>query len=415
MSKIHSSDFKPRIFPINGLTSPSEIDRAQSIDPGVSLNREEVNEIGRFDSVGYFKKSPTVSYSLTQLENGSIEFYKQLVNTDVKGDIAEDAISLSDFKTPYFDICAYLTDDDGVFKGTLSYPNLRTSGFSINISEPQAIIERSFDLVGESAVIWQGDNKYVIYKEHVAGSGDDNEIDLTAKVPVEDPLKTGVYMTRVVKVTTLGVTTVLTADDYTYTSGTKILEVTTVDTGDTIKVWYTSSTAPDVQFVDNDVDPAGILGDCASIYLFVPGSGKPSSTDYIYRLQSVSMDVSFDREDQREVGNKDVVSRGITNSTVSITLGRMLDTFTVEEILAGQAEGFGKIDVENLSDDISLIVKVFGDNTKDSGVFKYGFKATGLSPMDLSNGTSVNAYVDAENTLEGNNLIISADSSVIGI
>jgi len=415
MSNIHASDYKPRMFPITGLASPSEIDRAQSIDPSISLNREKVEEIGRDGVVGYLKKSPTVTYALTQLENGSIEFYQQLVNTTVKGNIGEDEITLNDFKTPYFDICAYLTDDDDTFKGTVCYPNLRTSGFSLTISEPQAIIERSFDLVGESAVIWQGDNKYVIYVEHVAGSGADDEIDLSTRVPAEDPTEAGKYMTRVVKVSSLGVTTVLEEADYTYTSGTTTLEIGTIATGDTIKVWYTSATAPDVQFVDNDVDPAGILGDSASIYLYVPGTGKPSSTDYVYRLQSVTMDVSFDREDLREIGNKDVVSRGITNSTVSVTLGRIISTFTVEEVLAGVAEGFGKIDVANLSDAITLIAKVFGDNTKDSSVFKYGFKASGLSPMDISNGAGVNAYVEAENTLEGENLIISADTSKLGI
>jgi len=415
MSNIHASDYKPRMFPIKGLASPSEIDRVQSIDPSVSLNREKVEEVGRDGVVGYLKKSPTVSYALTQLENGSIEFYQQLVNTTVKGNIGEDEITLNDFKTPYFDICAYLTDDDDSFIGTLCYPNLRTSGFSLTISEPQAIIEKSFDLVGESAVIWQGDNKYIIYVEHVAGSGADDEIDLSAKVPAEDPTEADKYMTRVVKVSSLGVTTELTSADYTYTSGTKILEIGSIATDDTIKVWYTSATAPDVQFVNNDSDPAGILGDSASIYLYVPGSGKPSSTDYIYRLQSVTMDVSFDREDLREIGNKDVVSRGITNSTVSVTLGRILSTFTVEEVLAGKAEGFGKIDIADLSDNISLIVKIFGDNTKDPSVFKYGFKASGLSPMELSNGAGVNAYVEAENTLEGETLIISADTSKLGI
>ena len=107
----HSSKLKPRIFPINGDTVPSEIDRAQAIDPTISTNREKVEEIGRVLPVGYVKKSPTLGYRLTQYEYGSIEFWQKLINSDVLGNDGETEIAISDFKTPYFDVCAYLTDD----------------------------------------------------------------------------------------------------------------------------------------------------------------------------------------------------------------------------------------------------------------------------------------------------------------
>lgn len=409
---IHSSDYKPRIFSVLGDVAPAEIDRAQAIDPTVSLNREEAKEIGRKEIVGYIKKSPTVGYRLTQYEYGNIEFWQKLVNTSVKGNDEQEEIDLDDFKTPYFDICAYLTDDDETFRGTVWYPNLRTSGFSLTIGDPDAIIERGFDFVGESAIIWTDANKYFIYDEHTAGSASDNVIDLTAKAPAEDPDVAGKYMQRVVRVRS-GVSTVLTTDDYSYSDGSKELTITTIETDDLIKVYYTSATEPDVMFTKNDEDPAGLLADSVSIYLYIPGSGKPSSSDYLYRLQSVTIDVSFDREDQKEIGNKEVVKRGITDKTVAITLGRILEQFTIEEVLRGEGEGYGKIDVSKLSDQITLIVKVFSDNMKDT--FKYGFKATGLSPMELRGGAGINAYVEAENSLEGENLIISADVDKLGI
>lgn len=409
---IHSSKYKPRIFPVLSDSVPAEIDRAQAIDPTVSLNREPIEEIGRETVVGYIKRSPTVGYRLTQYEYGNIEFWQKLINTSTKGNVGQDEIDLDDFKTPYFDICAYLTDDDGTFRGTVWYPNLRTSGFSLTIGDPDAIIERGFDFVGESAITWQGDNKYLIYKEHTCGSGSDNVIDLSAKAPTEDPDVTDKFMQRVVRVRS-GVSTVLTTDDYSYSDGSKELTITTVLTDDLIKIYYTSAIAPDVQFSDNDADPAGLIADSVSIYLYIPGSGKPSSSDYVYKLQSVTVDVSFDREDQKEIGNVDVVKRGITDKTVTITLGRILEQFTVEEVLRGVATDFGKIDIAKLSDQITLIVKVFSDNTK--GTFKYGFKASGLSPQEIRGGAGVNAYVEAENTLEGESLIISADTSKLGI
>jgi len=410
---IQSAYYRPRIFPIMGDGVPAEIDRAQSIDPTVSLNREEVNEIGRDGAVGFNKTSPTVSYRLTQLENGSIEFWQKLVNSSTLGADGETEIALSDFKTPYFDICGYLTDDDGTFRGTVLYPALRTAGFSIAISDPQASIERSFDLVGEKAQIWQGDNKYYIYNTHTAGSGGDDEIDLSAKAPAENPNEAGKYIERVVRVRSGVSTELVETTDYSYSDITKLLTIVSIQTSDIIKTYYTSATAPDVMFTENDSDKPALLGDSVSIYLYIPGSGKPSSSDYIYRLQSATLDVSFDREDIRELGNKDVVARGITNNNVTVTLGRIVERFTVEEVLAGQAPDFGLIDVEEFSDQITLIIKVFDDNTKAN--FKYGFKATGLTPNEVRFGATVNEYTNIDDTLEGESLIISADASVIGI
>ncbi len=410
---IHASKYKPRIFPVLRNTDPAEIDRAQAIDPTISLNREKIEEIGRDKPVGYLKKSPTVGYRLTQLEYGSIEFWQKLINDEGKGDSGQNPITIEDFKVSYFDICAYLTDDDGTFRGTIWYPSLRTSGFSITIGDPQANIERGFDFVGESAIIWQGDNKYLIFKKHVAGSGTDNVIDLSDKVPAEDPDNTGVYMLRVVRVRGNVSTELTRTTDYSYSASTKELTITSIETGDVIKIWYTSATAPDTLFTLNDTDPDALVGDMVSIYLYIPGGGSPQASDYIYRLQSVTLDVRFDREDVREIGNKNVVQRGISNTTVTVTLGRILESFTVEEVLAGKVSGYGKIDIEKLTDQATLIIKFFSDNTKST--FKYGIKATGLSATELRGGAGVNEYVRKDNTLEGEDLTITADVSELGI
>ena len=412
---IHGSYYRPRIFPIKGDTVDGEIDRAQAIDPTIALNREKVEEIGRDGPVGYLDKSPTIGYRLTQLEYGNIEFFQKLVNSDILGNIGQDAITLSDFKTPYFDICAYLTDDDDTFKGTIWYPSLRCSGFSLSIGDPQAIIERGFDFVGENAHIFQGNNKYFICHKATAESGDvgDFVIDLTAKLPVEDPDRAGKYMFRVVKIKA-GVTTELNegSDSGEYEFSSPDLTVHGSVLGDIIKAYYTSATAPDSIFSLNDADAAGLLGDCVSIYLYVPSSATPSSSDYIYRLQSVTLDVAFDREDIREIGNKDIVARGIRNSTVTATLGRILESFTIEEILRGESANYGNIDVTKLSNDIALIVKVFTDNTK--GTLAYGFMSKNLTPTELRGGAGINEYVRKDNSLEGESLIISKDNDKIG-
>jgi hypothetical protein len=406
---IHSSYYKPRVFPFNGDVADAEIDRAQAIDPTVSLNREKIEEIGNPNIVGYIKKTPTIGYRLTQLEYGSMEFWRKLTN---KADSVL-TLDLDDFKTSTFDICAYLTDDDGTFKGTVWYPKLRTSGFSVTIGDTDAIIERGFDFVGEKAVIWQGDNKYFIYNEHTAASGSDDDIDLSAKAPAEDPDNSGQYMLRVLRVRGSATTELVETTDYTYTDGTKILHINSIQTDDVIKAYYTSATAPDAQFTPNTSDPAGILADSCDIYVYIPASGKPSSSDYMYRVQSATIDVSFDREDVKEIGNREVVKRGIRDKTVTVTLGRLLEEFTMEEVLRGVASGYGKIDVEEFTDQATVIIKVYEDSTKTT--FKYGIKATGLTGSELRGGAGINAYVNKENALEGEALVITSDAGELGI
>ncbi len=411
---IHSSKYMPRIYPVNGIGSPAEIDRAQTIDPAVSLNRDKVQEIGNDAVVGYVKKTPSVTYKLTQLEYGSMEFWRKVCN---KAD-SVNTLTLNDFKTPTFDIAAYLTDDDGTFRGTLLYPNLRTSGFSISIGDPDSTIQRSFDLVGEEAIVWQGANKYLIYAEHTAGTGSDDEIDLSARVPAIDPdVPSGKtpaekFIYRVMRIRS-GVSTELDlSTDVTYDTTTKHLTIADVEASDLFKVWHTSATAPATLFTPNTSDADALIANSVSIYLYIPGSGSPSSSDYLYRLQSVSIDITFDREDLKEIGNKNVVQRGINDNKVSIKLGRILEQFSMEEVLRGEAPGYGKIDAEKLTDNASLIVKIFSDDTKST--LLYGFKADNLSPTDLSNGAGINAYVKADSTVEGVSLIISSDNAQLG-
>lgn len=412
-SLIHSSNYKPRIFPYNGDGSPAEIDRAQSIDPSISLNREQIDEIGRDGKVGNLKQASETSYSLTQLEYGSMEFYKKLANVSD----STQTITLNDFKTSTFDICAYLTNDDGTFKGTVRYPELRVSSFSFSASEPQGAIERSFDLVGENASILQGNNKYYIYEEHEVGSGTDDEIDLSAKEPTKRPDEpegdNSDYFFRVLRVRDGSTSELTYDDDYTYNETTKKLTVNSVETDDLIKIYYSSSTAPDTLFENNDTDPAAISGESVSIYLYVPASGKPSSSDYIYKLQSADIEASLDREDLFALGNKNVVQRGVTDKTVTVTLSRFYENATVEEVLRGVSSDYGELDISKFTDDASLIIKVFSDNTKNT--FKYGLKVDDLSVSDLNLGIDVNEYHQREVTAEAENVTITEDETELGI
>ena len=256
------------------------------------------------------------------------------------------------------------------------------------------------------------------YLEFTATTGTDTVIDLSTNAPVLDPDSLSYftncekYIYRIVLIRAGLATFLDLSADATYDTTTKHITIANVLAGDTFKVWYTNANVPSVMFTPNTTDASALAANSVSIYLYIPGSGSPSSSNYLYRLQSASIDVSFTREDLMEIGNTQIVQRGINTYKVSVKLGRILEQFTMEEVLRGEAPGYGKLDIQQLTDNASLIVKVFSDDTKQT--FLYGFKADNLCPSDLSNGAGINAYVKADNTIEGETLIISSDNTQLG-
>ncbi len=396
------SDYDPRIFPINGDVAPAEIDRAQGITPGWSGNRTRKNEIGRTGAVGYKKGIPELAYGLTQLEYGSLEFWRKMAN---KPD-ATVKITLDDFKTSQFDICAYLTDDDGTFTGTILYPKLRVNGFNFSIGDPEADGERTFDLIGEKAIQWKEDNKYFIFKRHEAGSGSDDVIDLSANTPavIPDKNESGAtdeekYIYRVLRVRGSTTTELTATDDFTYDPGAKELTIDSITTADVIKVYHTSATAVSSTFTNNDSDPVVISAESIVIEI--------ASAERLYRLQSINLDVTFERQDEGEIGNKEKVLRGISDKTVSITLGKLIEDFDLEDALRGVASDYGQIDFDKFTDDVTITVKIYEDDTQET--FKLGFQATGLAVDSSNDGVSVGEYTNREFTLIGDNLFVTSD------
>ncbi len=399
------TDYDLRVIPVMGDSDWGQIDRVQNLDKTGTINKIRVEEVGNEDVVGYIDQAPAVTYRLTQLEYGSLSFFEKLANKK-----NQNSLDLGDFKTSAFDICAYLTNDDGTFIGTLWLPKLRLSGFSITIGDPQGLIERSFDFVGEDWIRWQGNNKYLIYKEDTVESADlesDNSVHITVDDPdaVEDPDNSGTYILRVVRVRS-GTATELTAGtDYSFEThaGGDILIVESCQANDVIKYWYTASSyiGGSTPFTANTSDLEGIHANSATITI--------QSGTQIYKLQSVTIDVRFDRQDLFEIGNSEVVQRGIRNKTVTITLGRLYEDATIEELLREKtpADDYGKLDIRKFGSDFKLKVKLYEDSDKNT--FKIGYCADNLAPSEIGGGVSVDNYTEARNTLAGEELVISDD------
>ncbi len=399
---IHSSSVKPRIFPIDGDVASAEIDRLQEITANSSTNRERIKEVGRVGLVDWKIAIPSVTVSARQLEYGNLEFFRKLAG---KGDSVS-TIEWTDFKTKRFDIAAYKTDDSGSVLGTLFYPTLRTSGFTINIGSPDAIIERNFNFAGEDEIFWQNNNKYLIQKRLTIAAGSNQTVSLSDPVPVADPDKSGWFLYRVARVRS-GVTTVLThGGDWSYDGAGTLTINGTSNTGDVILVWYTAGSYVSGQstFTQNDADPAGITGEACSIYL--------QAGNYVYRLQSVALEVNFDRYDVKEVGSREVVAYGIRNINTRATIGRVVETYTIEEILRGKAGvNYGKIDIREFSSNIDLIIRVYSDHNK--GTFKLGYRLTDLAATGTDTGIPTDDYITKGCTLEGESGYVTTDIGLV--
>jgi hypothetical protein len=395
---IHASSYKPKYFPFGGTGVPAEIDRLQDMRATPTLNRTKIQEIGREEIVDWKKGIPSVSLTLKQLEYGSIEFFQKLAN------VSSSKVEFTDFKTSQGDIAGYKTDDSGTFLSTIWYPNLRLSNFSFNIGDPEALIERNFTLVGEDEITLQNNNKYFIYKTTSPTDGTNQTITISDPVVVTDPDNSGKYIFKVIRVRA-GVTTELTYGTDWTCNGSAITLVGTSYASDVIKYYYSASSyiSGTEPFVENNTDLAGISADSVSIYLIDSGN-------YLHKLQSVSGDITFTRQDNKEIGSDSVVQRGVKETVTKLTLGRLLETWTIEEVLRGVSGlNFGKIDIRKYSDNLALLVLMYSDSTKTT--FKMGYKFSGLSPTEGETSITVNDYVNRNVTLEGETGYISSNSS----
>jgi hypothetical protein len=338
---------------------------------------------------------------MKQYEYGSMAFYRALANlSDPESAGLVNSVELSDLSTTKCDIAAFLTDDSDNFQGSIWFPNLRVNGLTINIGNPDAVIERNFDLVGEAYNFLE--NNYLAYQESTGGVG--NPVIVLNPVPVAWSATD--YIFTVLRVRS-GVVTVLeegTGTNQWSFAGPASVTVRDCLVDDIVKIFYESATAYTTLWTDNDVDVPALYAECAEIYMKVGTSTK------IYRLQSVGIDCAFERADWKEIGNPDIVQTGIKSKTVTVTLNRYSEDMSLEKILAGDSV-YPYFDPTAFVDNIQLMVKIYTDKTHDT--FSIGYLITDLSPTTLGTTNAVEDYQQRTNALEADNLKVSDDEAEI--
>jgi len=409
----HSSKFQPTLNPVYNGVDGIQIDRAQDLRASISLNRVKVKELGTTDSVCWKTGIPSNTVTLRQLEYVEMDIWQALANVEP----GDDATVATDYKSNALsDISVYLTDDNDVFQGTLWYPKLRVSSFSLNIGDPDALIERSFNLVNEDEIIYQNDNKYVIYAEFTAIGDTSQAFTLGAgsysayPLAVNNPDSSGNYFLRCFRYRSSDSTNteIIEQTGFTYNNGTGEVSIDDdyVSTSDVFQFVYTAGefVSGADPFTPNTGDLCAIKADECSIFL------RTSTT--ISKLQSVSWDCNFDRLDIKEIGTTDVVAYGARDITTSVTLGTIVETWTIDEAMRDKIGlSYGVLNVREYSDDMNIIVKIFTDNAK--GTFKMGYRLNNLSPTSIDDGDAVDDYETRNITLEGDHCLITSNETTL--
>lgn len=400
------SDSDPRIMPHTACAC-GQIDRVQDMTIDTSYNRTKQNELGRSGVLGYKVDTPSVSLSMRQFEYGVLDFFRILANQAT----GTTKIELTDFESAVNDIGVYCTDSSGSYLGTLWMPNMRTSSINMSIGDPNAIVERNITLVGEDSIFLQNNNKYLIFLRDTAASGAGHTITIGAgdyanyPDPVIDPDNSGSYILKIVRTRSGVLTTLTLGTDYTYSDALTKITIPASESGDTYHVWYSATTyiSGSTAFTDNDSDASHLEANSVSIYL-------TNTSNYIYRLQSCTIDIAFDRYDIQEIGDTEVVLRGVRDTNVTATLGRTLENYAIEEYLRGvSGQSYGKIDGRNYLSNISLIVKIYTDSTKTD--FIIGYKFTDMTPSGDNSSMSVKEYTQRTISLIGEAGFISTVES----
>ena len=409
---LHGKYYRMRVFPWNSERSPEQVNRVQEATGDLTLNREKRYELGRVGLLGYRKGTPSFPYTLRQYENGDMSFFRALANKEDPATASEDnTIDLDDLSTTKSDIAAFLTEEDGVtFAGTVIIPRLRVTGFSINIGNPDAEIERNISLIGEDYKVFDG--KYFAYYTDDVATGEETKVITfggTGEPIVPIAYETDTFIFRVLRIrdTEVFELTEGTGDDeWQYSDASKELTIADCGVGDTIKVYYCSDEAYDTLWENEDVQEDFLLAEDCEIFIKINATGHSEAR--VYRLQSIGIDVTLERTDYKEIGNSEVVQTGVKAKTVKVSLDRFAEDFSLEDILQDDNSNI-LIDPRKFSENIELLVKVYKEKTHEN--FKIAFKITDLTPMTTNIAQKVEEYQSRTTTLESDNISISDDST----
>lgn len=400
----HASAVKPLTIPVNSDVPRDNMDRVQSISGGVSQPSEDVFEVGRLDKVCTDEGILDSTVSAVQLEYGTIDAFLQLAGLSAE---PGSGLVLSDFNTALTDLQQPgKTEFGGTVEQTLWLQKLSVDSISLDIADPEAKIERTFELSGDKYKILRKANKYLIFTEDDAATGVSGNyvIDVSDPAPVEDPNNAGVYILQLYRIRSGVATELALTTDYTFNQPTNEITILSATAFDNYRIWYSAGSygsAGDPTEL-NDVDDCFLKADSVTVLI---DDGVHAAVE-LDLLTSLSITATLNRLDESVIGSDEKVLRDVETTEVALSLDGRIKDSTIEEVLMGEAgQDHGIIDVD-LFGEVSVVVKIYEDSTKST--FKMGYKMEGLTFADESRDFDANAFGTKPISLSGTNLLITA-------
>lgn len=399
----HARAYSPWFIPNKG-GSPSNLHGITNLTIGASVASNDVYVVGKSAKCGTDKAIPEATVSITQLERGEIASYLMFANLDAEptGGLTE-----ADFNSSLVDAVFYGRDKfSGTIEQSIWFPKMALSTMGISIGDPEARIERTFDLVGDNEYSLEYNNQVFIHKNDVAGSGVSGAyiIDLTsAGIPATDPNNSGEYMLRVDR-TRSGVTeTLVSGTDYTYNPTGEELTITNALTGDEYNVYFSS----DVFGVDGDptsvdtADPCFIKADSVTVLL------SDGNTEVeLDLLTSLSITTTFNRINESVVGNDERILKEVQNVSVAVALsGRVKDSTFAEAFMGKIGANWGITDIQKFLDNVRVTVKIYSDSTK--ATFLMGYQVDNLTFTSDSQAVTANDFGTLDVAASSDNIKIT--------
>lgn len=397
----HARAVSPYFYPNKG-GAASNLHGITKIGTKGSQNGTDVFVVGKKVKCGTDKAIPETAVPITQLERGEIVSYLTLANLAVE---PAEGLNLEDFSDALVDVALFERDSfAGTIEQTYWYPKTAIDSLAINIADPDAKIERTINLSGDTEKQLNYSNKYLIHKQDTVGTGVDGTHDIVVSdpVPQADPNVSGGYILRIDR-TRAGVTASITT--YTYNSGTTTITITDALTGDVYNIYYSS-------------DSFGSAGDPTTVDVGNPCFLKASYVKVLISdgvneseldiLSSLSIDASLNRIDEGVIGNDEKIFREISDTPVKVSLtGRVKDSTFAEAFMQKLTESHGITDISLFQDVVRITVLIYSDATKTT--FLMGYQVDDISFADDSTDFSANEFGTISLNGNSTDMLISTD------
>lgn len=403
----HARAISPWFIPNKG-GDARDLHGITDITVSSTQDSEDVFVVGKQDKCGTDKGIPEVTVSVTQNERGEIGSYLTLANLDAE---PAEGIDLNDFSSALVDVVLYQRDQfDGNIIATTWIPKTAISSLNLDIADPEAIIERSFDLVGDNKHELEFENKVLIHLENTnAATTGTYVIDVTAfGIPELDPNNSGEFILRVDRTrTTGGITETETMDfttNYTYNSGNEQISNLLSLPGDIFNVYYSTEEFPsgqDPTTVDT-ADPCFLKAN--SVTVLISDGTTEVELDV---LTSLSIAAAINRIDEGVIGSAEKVLREISDTPVDLSLsGRIKDSTILRAFMNTLDDTDHSItDINLFHDNVRVVVKIYSDSTKST--FLIGYRINDLSFTDDNMTITANEFGTLDVGSSATNLLIT--------